>query len=110
MIYQAQLEPDFFIPPLVGSYFVKQKLRKRVLTSMARIECITSIQAGLEPDSVLESILATDQQTDKQTPDAGLLAGEYPTLITRAPAAGDTASEVTDCNRPCRAGDVPCQP
>jgi hypothetical protein len=110
VIYQAQLEPDFFIPPLIGSYFVKQKLRNSVLTSMARVECIARIQAGLEPDSVLEKLLAADQQAGNQAVDAALLAGEDPTLIARAPAAGEPAWEVTGCDRPCRVEDVSCQP
>jgi hypothetical protein len=108
--YQAQLEPDFFIPPLIGSYFVKQKLRNSVLTSMARVECIARIQAGLQPDSVLQPHMLADQQTDSQTRDVARLAGVDRTLIAQAHAADDPASEVTDCNRPCRARDVSCQP
>lgn len=110
VIYHAQLEPDFFIPPLVGSYFIKQKLRKSVLTSMARIECIARIQAGLEPGVVLEKRQAAEQKTGNKSLDAALLAGEDPTLIARAPAAGDTAREVLDCNQPCRVKDGTCQP
>jgi hypothetical protein len=110
VFYLAQLEPDFFIPPLIGSYFVKQKLRKSVLISMARIECIARIQAGLEPDSVLQTLLVADQQTGQKTADAALQAGEDPTLIARAPAAGGTVREEAGCKRPCRGKDVSCQP
>jgi hypothetical protein len=31
--YQADMEPDFFIPPLIGSFFVKQKMRKEIMVS-----------------------------------------------------------------------------
>lgn len=45
VIYQAQMEPDFFIPPLIGSYFVKQKLHETVTTSFAKLELIANIFA-----------------------------------------------------------------
>ena len=61
--YQAQMEPDFFIPPLIGSYFVKQKLRKSMLASLARIECIARIQAGLERNPGLDPVLVADDDT-----------------------------------------------
>ena len=95
--YQARLEPDFFVPPLIGSYFVKQKLRKRVLTSMARIECIARIQARMEQDSVLKPSLAVTEQTENQ---ARVSAGQ---------AAG-TVREATECKRPCRIKEATCQP
>ena len=110
LIYHAQLEPDFFIPPLIGSYFVKQKLRNSVLASMARIECIARIEAGLEPDPVSETHMAADRQIDGHNLDHALLAGMDPTLVAQAPAAGGPASEVTDCNQPCRVAEVSCQP
>lgn len=46
--YQAHMEPDFFIPPLIGSYFVKQNIRKELITSFARIECVAKIKAHLD--------------------------------------------------------------
>ena len=110
VIYQAQLEPGFFIPPLIGSYLVKQKLRKNVLASMARIECIARIQAGLEPNPELQPVLMADEQKDNQSLGAALLAGEDPTLVARAPAAGISVREDTDCTRPCRIKDDSCQP
>jgi hypothetical protein len=110
VIYQAQIEPNFFIPPLIGSYFVKKKLRKRGLTSMARIECIARIQAGLEPDFLQKPLLVTDEQTGNQPLEAALQAGEDPTLVAQAPAAGNTVREASDCSRPCRINNIACQP
>jgi hypothetical protein len=110
VIYQAQIEPGIFIPPLIGSYFVKKKLQKNVLTSMARIECIARIQAGLEPDSVQKPRLVADEQTGNKTLGAALQAGEEPTLIAQAPAAGNTVRGATDCNRPCSINDAACLP
>jgi hypothetical protein len=46
--YQASMEPDFFIPPLIGSFFVKQNIRKELVTSFARIECVARIKMRLE--------------------------------------------------------------
>lgn len=110
VIYQAQFEPDFFIPPLIGSYFIKKKLRKSVMTSMARIECIARIQAGLEPDTVLKPHLLADELTGSKSLGAALQAGEDPTFIARAPAAGGVTRETTDCTRPCRIKDPSCLP
>jgi hypothetical protein len=110
VIYQAQLQPDFFIPPLIGSYFVKQKLRKSMLASLARIECIARIQAGLESDPELEPVMVAEEATGDHTLGAALLAGEDPTMVARAPAAGSTDRDNTDCARPCRIEDAVCQP
>ncbi len=73
--YQAQMEPDFFIPPLIGSYFVKQKLRKSLLASLARIECIARTQAGLERNPQQDPVLVADDATDKVAVGAALVAG-----------------------------------
>jgi hypothetical protein len=95
--YQARLEPDFFIPPLIGSYFIKKKLRKRVLTSMARIECIARIQAGLVQDSMLQPTMTRAKQTQKQARGSAI-------------QTAGTARDATDCYRPCRIEEVSCQP
>jgi len=110
VIYQAQMEPDFFIPPVIGSYFVKQKLRKNTLASLERIECIARIQAGLEQNPELEPVLLAQQPTADRRLGATLLAGEDPTLVAPAPAAGGTVRDDDDCTRPCRLQDPACQP
>jgi len=110
VIYQAQMEPDFFIPPLIGSYFVKKKLRNNALTSMARIECIARIQAGLEQNSGPEPVLPAQQPAADHRAGAALLASEDPTLIAQAPAAGGTVRIDEDCTRPCRLDDPDCRP
>jgi hypothetical protein len=46
--YQADMEPDFFIPPLIGSFFVKQNIRSELTTSFARIECVAQIRMRLD--------------------------------------------------------------
>ena len=108
--YQAQMEPDFFIPPLIGSYFVKQKLRKSILASLARIECIARVQAGLERNPELDQVLVADEIPNDHAVGTALLAGQDPTMVARAPAAGSTVSEYTGCARPCSISDALCQP
>jgi len=108
VIYQAQMEPDFFIPPLIGSYLVTQKLRQSILSSLVKIECIARIQAALEHNRDLDPILVADEVADDHAVDAALLAGHDPTMVTRAQAAGSTVREQTDCVRPCSINDATC--
>lgn len=43
LIYILSLEPDFFVPPLIGTLVVKQKLKKEVLSSLDNIERIAQV-------------------------------------------------------------------
>lgn len=54
VIYEAQLEPDFVIFPIIGPYLVKEKLREGFLFSIARIECLAKIQEELDWDIHLD--------------------------------------------------------
>jgi hypothetical protein len=101
VIYQAQIEPDFYIPPLIGSYFVTEKLRQSISASLAKIECIARIQAAQERNHALDTVLLADEAADADDVDAALLARQDPTLAARTPAAGSTAREQTDCLQPC---------
>jgi len=56
IVYQAYLEPDFFIPPVVGTQVVIQHLRDEFTTTFIRIERIASINA--ERDSNTEHVLS----------------------------------------------------
>jgi hypothetical protein len=44
--YLSSIEPGFFIPPLIGTHFVKQKLKKEALLSLDNIERIAQIQGS----------------------------------------------------------------
>ncbi|MCG6936921.1 MAG: hypothetical protein LJE83_01945 [Gammaproteobacteria bacterium] len=44
VVYQASMEPDFFVPPLVGPFVIKENIRSELLASFNRIECITQIR------------------------------------------------------------------
>ena len=45
VVYEAYLEPDFFIPPVVGTHLVKQHLLEEFTTTFIRIERIASFNA-----------------------------------------------------------------
>ena len=42
LVYEASMQPGFFIPPMFGSYLVKKKMEHELLTSINRIECCAS--------------------------------------------------------------------
>jgi hypothetical protein len=46
--YQGHMEPDFFVPPVIGSYFVKRNMRREITVSFMRLECVAQIQARLD--------------------------------------------------------------
>jgi len=43
--YQANVKPDFFIPPIIGRLIIMSKLRKEITTSFSKIECHAKIIA-----------------------------------------------------------------
>lgn len=45
IIYDALMRPGFFIPPVVGDYFVKSKLKQSLVMSFKRIECNAKIRS-----------------------------------------------------------------
>ena len=45
LTYYAEMEPEFFIPPIIGNAMVKAKLRDEIMTSFTRLEKIASIQS-----------------------------------------------------------------
>jgi len=53
LTYHAEIEPGFFIPPVIGSYIVKAKLREELTTSFARLEKIAHIQSQRDWDPEL---------------------------------------------------------
>ena len=46
--YIADMEPDIFIPPVVGKFLIKKSLREEMLTSFANLEKISRIMADRE--------------------------------------------------------------
>ena len=55
VIYQSNIKPDFFIPPLIGNMIMKYSLREEAITIFRKIECqatILSMKERLVDDSV----------------------------------------------------------
>lgn len=51
--YRASFKPDFFIPPVIGSFIIKSKLREEFTASFARIECNARIMARNDLNNLL---------------------------------------------------------
>lgn len=49
--YEASLEPAFFLPPVVGGYFLKQAFKEQTLLSFDKIECIARVNLAIQKDS-----------------------------------------------------------
>ena len=45
LTYHAEMEPDFYVPPLIGNTIVKVKLREEIMASFTRLERIARIQS-----------------------------------------------------------------
>jgi hypothetical protein len=78
IVYEAQVTPAFFIPPIIGSYFVKRTLADAVITSFARLECIARIRAELDSRSRQYLADTTFGAMDIDAIQAAVLAGEDP--------------------------------
>lgn len=73
--YQSSQQPDFYIPPLIGTYFAKQQLQKNVLYSLEMLECLAKIREELDwnPElqmtgGIIESGCRTNGKPDQDTP------------------------------------------
>jgi hypothetical protein len=66
MVYEASLEPDFFIPPVVGTSIVKNNLKNEFLTTLERVERIASFNARRERDE--KHLLAKDSTGTEEKP------------------------------------------
>ncbi len=47
--FEAVMEPDFFIPPLIGGFFVRKMLRQKILATVVNLES----EAAREPAPVM---------------------------------------------------------
>jgi hypothetical protein len=43
VLHESKLKPKFFIPPIIGDYFLKRHIRESILTTFNRIECHAQI-------------------------------------------------------------------
>jgi hypothetical protein len=88
IVYETQVTPAFFIPPIIGSYFVKRTFAEAVITSFARLECIARTRAGLDNRSRQHLADATFGATDIAAIQAAMLAGEDPSSHTQSQSTG----------------------
>lgn len=51
LTYHAEVEPGFFIPPIVGTYLVKSAIAREIATSFSRLEKIAMIQLERDWDN-----------------------------------------------------------
>jgi hypothetical protein len=66
--HESRLEPKFFIPPLVGDYFIKTHLKESLLTTFNRIECHarSMLMEAMNAFRERASSLWSEQQTCSQ--------------------------------------------
>ena len=65
VIYEATLEPDFFIPPMLGTQMVKQILHDEFANTFARLEKIARVNARKDHDA---GLLLTDAASRSMQP------------------------------------------
>jgi len=56
IVFEAVIEPDFFIPPVIGGFFARKKLRQETMVTVANLETESALE--VVPDtktSVVES-------------------------------------------------------
>ena len=49
LIYRTEIEPDFFVPPLIGPWFLKRTVSKGALSALSRIEGLARERDGRPP-------------------------------------------------------------
>ena len=59
VIYTSEMEPDIFIPPVVGKFLIKKSIREGMLTSLRNLEKVSSILAAREWLNRDETIVET---------------------------------------------------
>jgi len=88
IIYEAQVTPAFFIPPIIGNYFVKRTFADAVITSFAKLECIARIRAGLDSRSQRYIADAAPGTTDIDAMQQAMLVSEDPPARNRHTGTG----------------------
>ncbi len=102
IIYEAEVTPAFFIPPIIGSYFVKRTFAETAMTTFAKLECIARIRAGLDTRSRQYLADATSDALDIDAIQAAMLAGADPSAHDRDTSAGmGYGTQDTGCAGTC---------
>ncbi len=59
LVYEASIEPDFYIPPFIGTFVVKNSLEDEFITTFDRVERIARFNAkgGMDEEHSLEKVM-----------------------------------------------------
>jgi hypothetical protein len=60
VIHRATLEPDFWLPPWIGTAILKTTLRREIRASFENLECLT--QADIRPQGPVQTTAAAEHQ------------------------------------------------
>ena len=60
IIYRALVEPDIFVPPLVESYLLKRVLRREIIATLGRLECIAGAASPAPTVQLVQNTEAPD--------------------------------------------------
>ena len=88
IVYEAQVTPAFFIPPFIGSYFVKQAFGEALLTTFEKLECVARMRARRRAPARPELVDATSGPTTFEAMRRKLLAGDFAATDGRSTAGG----------------------
>jgi hypothetical protein len=107
VVYEARITPAFFIPPIIGSYFVKRTFAETVTASFAKLECIARLRAGLATRPRQHLADATSGAMDVDALQAAMLAGADPSIHGQATSAGQ-GPPPAGCTGTCDQRDGGC--
>lgn len=71
VVYKARMEPSFTIIPVIGPFFVREKLRTEMVSSLKRMECIAKIEEKLAWNPHLQATTLDVDTLCGQTCDSG---------------------------------------
>ena len=56
VLHESSLKPDFFIPPVIGDFIMKKRMKNETLTTFKRIECYAKVMFELDMENEPELI------------------------------------------------------
>ena len=51
MFHESSLKPDFFIPPVIGEFIMKNRMEEDTLDTFNRIECYAKVMYELDMEN-----------------------------------------------------------
>jgi hypothetical protein len=101
VVYEAQVTPAFFIPPIIGSYFVKRTFGEAIMTSFAKLECIARLRAELDTRSRQYLADATPDARDLDAIQAAMRPARIPQAQAPAGRRWQLRSGCSGCPGTC---------